>query len=836
MSAALTIALRELRGGLKGFRIFLLCLALGVGGIAAIGSLRAAIETGLRQDATTLLGGDADLLFSYRFADAQEQKWIDEHALASSTIIDMRSMVQLGDKRTLVQLKGVDAAYPLYGAVALSVDTPLPDLLAPRDGLAGMVAAQDLLDRLGLKPGDILKIGPRDYQLRAVLLAEPESTGFAFGPRVIVPLDALKDSGMLSTGTLFKTHYRLKFPPGADLGALQASAEAAMGDNGMSWSDARNGTPGIAKFVDRMGAFLVIVGLAGLAVGGIGVSAAVRSYLESKKPVIATLKTLGASSRMIFGIYLLQIGLLALLGIGIGLVLGGGAPLVLGPMFADRLPVPVVFALYPAPLLEAALYGILTALIFSIWPLARAVTIRAAGLFRDDADTTRHRPRWYFIVLEGALVASLITSAALFSGIPKLALWSAFGVALALGALYLAALATKALARRLARSRLTRGHPVLRLSLGAISAPGGEAGAVILSLGLGLSVLATVGQIDTNMRAAIDADIPAVAPAYLFIDIQPAQLQPFLDITKATDGVARTSTAPMMRAVVKAVNGVPAKQAFGDHWVARGDHALSFSPTLPEATTLTEGQWWPAGYSGAPQVSFSAKTGAELGLKLGDTLSLNILGRDMDATITSFRSVHFPDMQGNFLMVMNPAALAGAPHSTVATVYATKAAETPLVNAVGKALPNVTAIRVRNVIAQIGDMLKGISEATRWGAAASLLTGFVVLIGAAAAGERNRTYEAALLKTLGAGRARILASFALRAAILGAAAGIVAIAAGGLAGWAVMHFVMDSDFTFALTSALLIVSGGALASLLAGLAFAWRPLAARPAQVLRARE
>ena len=133
-------------------------------------------------------------------------------------------------------------------------------------------------------------------------------------------------------------------------------------------------------------------------------------------------------------------------------------------------------------------------------------------------------------------------------------------------------------------------------------------------------------------------------------------------------------------------------------------------------------------------------------------------------------------------------------------------------------------------------MVEGITAAVRYGALAALITGFLVLIGAAAAGERARTFEAAVLKTIGATRGRIVTSFALRAALLGLAAGVVALGAGILGGWAVQTFIMENDFRIIWGNALGIVGGGVLVSLLAGLAFAARPLAARPAQVLRARE
>jgi len=256
----------------------------------------------------------------------------------------------------------------------------------------------------------------------------------------------------------------------------------------------------------------------------------------------------------------------------------------------------------------------------------------------------------------------------------------------------------------------------------------------------------------------------------------------------------------------------------------------------PENATVTAGEWWPADYTGEPQISFAAEEAAEIGLKLGDTLTVNILGRDITAAITSFRQVDFSTAGMGFILSMNPAAVQGAPHTHIATVYADEAAEAAILRDLSRAYPNITAIRVRDAIGRVTEALQAIATATAWAAAATLITGFVVLIGAAAAGERARVYEAAVLKTLGATRARILLSFALRSALMGAAAGAVAIVAGGIAGWAVMTFVMDADYAFEPVSAIAIVLGGVLATLLAGLAFAWRPLAARPAQVLRAQD
>ena len=829
----LRLALRELRGGLAGFRVFLACLALGVAAIAAVGSVRAAIEAGLARDAAALLGGDAEIELAYRFADPDERAWMQANALAVSEIVDFRSLAATeAGERTLVQVKAVDDGYPLYGRLDLG-GIGLGAALAPVDGRPGLVAERLLVERLGLAPGDDVVLGTRTFRLAGTVGSIPDAGAgaLAFGPRVIVRLADLDGSGLLAEGSLFDSAYRLRLAPGADLAALQADAEARFADRGLQWRDRRDGAPGVGRFVDRLGDFLILLGLAGLAVGGIGVAAAVRAHVESRVATIATLRTLGATGGTVLAVYLTEIGLLAIAGVAIGLGLGAALPLLAAP-FAGRLPVPAAFGVNARPLAEAALYGLLAAFAFSLWPLARVRDIRPAALFRDEAAPGRPRPA--ALAATVLLAALLVAAALLLSGAPRLALAVAGGVAGALLVLALAARGLVALARRAAPA--ARGRPALRWALGALGGPARDTAPVVLALGLGLGVLAAVGQIDANLRGLVARDLPARAPAFFFVDIQNHQLEGFRARAAAVPGVGAIASAPMLRGVIIRIYGRPAREVAGEHWVLNGDRGVSYAAEPPPGTEVVEGAWWPADHAGPPLVSFAAEEGRELGLKLGDALTINVLGRDITATIASFRTVRFESMGIGFVMIVDPAALAGAPHTHIATIEATPEAEAPLVRAIAEASPNITAIAVRDGIARVATTLEGVATAARWAALATLSTGLLVLAGAAAAGERRRLHEAAVLKTLGASRARILASFALRAALTGAAAGLVAVAAGSLAGWAATVFVLDADFRLAPLNALAIVAGGALASLLAGLGFALRPLGTRPARVLRARE
>ncbi len=834
-SLAWLLARRELRGGLAGFRVLILCLALGVAAIAAVGMLRAAIEGGLADQGGVILGGDAQMNFTYRFASDAEKAWMTAHAVKTSEVVEFRSMAVAAEDRALTQVKAVDDLWPLVGSVGLD-QGDMRAAFAMKDSVPGAMMERVLADRLGLKVGDSFKLGLQVFRLGAVLVKEPDSAtaGLGFGPRTIVRTADLAKSGLIAPGTLYETNYRLALAAGADLDTLKAEAEAAFKDKGMRWSDRRHAAQGVEKFVERLGSFLILVGLAGLAVGGVGVASAVRVFMEARLATIATLKVLGAEGRLVLRVYLLQIMVIAGVGVILGLLLGAGAPLLAAPLIARALPFPAAFGIYPVPLAQAAFYGIVTGMLFALWPLAQAVRQGAASLYRGAA--ARVWPKAAHLAAMAALLALFVGGAVWFSGSALLALGTLGGVFAALLVLALAGFGLKYLARWLARRRFVDGRPGVRLALAAIGGPRSEALAVVLSLGLGLSVLAVVGQIDANFRASIARDLPAKAPSFFFIDLQDAELAPFLAGLRANPAVSKVENAAMLRGLLTMINGRKARDVVGDHWVVTGDRGITFADSPPPGTEVTAGAWWPKDYSGPAQVSFAETEAREMGLKLGDKLTLNILGRDIEATITSFRKVDFSGAGMGFVMLIDPAAVAGAPHTSIATVYAETGAEAAILRDTSKAYPNVTAISVKEAIGKVVEALGAIATATVIAASAVLVTGVVVLIGGAAAGVRARMQEAAILKVLGATRGRILASFALRSALMGAAAGMVAILAGAVGGWAVLRLVMELPYRFEPWSAAGIVLGGMLATLAAGVVFALGPISTRPAQVLRSAE
>ena len=838
---ALKIAQRELTAALKdrlhGFRILMLCLIFGVASIATIGSLRGAIEAGLNSNGRVFLGGDAEIELTYRRASPQENDWMAQQSLQKSEIIDFRSMAVARDnsKRILTQVKAVDAAYPLVGEIVLSNGMSLPEALAGQNDLPGAVVAPALLRRLQLNLGDIMQLGEQEFVVMATLEKEPDNFGnFALGPRSIVLAQDLEGSGLLSQGTIFSSKYRLILPNGADFDKAKAVFETDWATAGGKWKDARNASPGAARAIDRLSTFLVLIGLSGLVVGGIGVSAAVRAFVAKKTGNIAVLKTLGATPRQIFWIYSLQIIAYTVVAVILGVLLGAVSPFLARPFLPESLSTVAVISVYPAALLEAATYGALAAAIFSIWPLAQTEQIRPANLFRGG--TPQSWPAARYIMVLVILLGGALWGAVQFSGSIAMTMWLLGGISLALLFLALMAGLFQLILKRVVRSKSLDGRLALRTAVSAISSGTERAGPVVMGIGLGLAVLAAVGQIDGNLRNSMTKSLPDKAPSFFFLDIQSGQLDEFNQRLSDNTEVDRVETAPMLRGLVTQINGKPAAEVGGDHWVLRGDRGISYAAGMPENTSLIAGQWWADDYSGPAQISFSAEAAEEIGIGIGDSLTLNVLGRDITATITSLRDVDFSNASMGFVILLNAAALAGAPHSHIATVYASEVAEIAILDELGQAFPNVTGIQIREAVLMVSGIVSSIASAASIGAIATLITGFLILIGAASASSEQRAYETAVLKTLGATRREILVSFALRSSMIGALAASVALGAGLLGGWAVSNFVFESSFEVIWSNAALIILGGVGATLITGVLFALGPLSQSAAAELRHRD
>ena len=833
LPVAWRFALRELRGGLSGFRIFLACLALGVAALAAAGSTNEAVQRGLEADARVILGGDLEVELTYR-PPTPEQRAVMERFGRTSLTSELRTMARAGDDSTLVQMKGVDEAYPLYGAVELDPAMPLSEALAQRDGTWGIAVDPALLARLGIVVGDTIRLGDRTVEVRAALTVQPDRANrvFSFGPTVLLDNAAVEATGLIQPGTLIEYETRIATD---QVESLRATLERDFPDAGWQLRGLDRAAPGFERFLGNITLFLTLVGLTALLVGGIGVANAVKAFLDSRVTTIAALKCLGASSRRIFHIYLIQISLIAGLGIILGLVLGAGVPFLASGALQGLLPVEAKAALYLWPLVKAAGFGVLTALVFALWPLSRTRAIQAAALFRSVVAAPGGIPR-------GRDLASIIVLAGLLAGLtiataenPVLAAWFVVGSLASLALFRGAAALVKSLAAR--QSSASRGRPGLRLALANLHRPGAPTASVVLSLGLGLTVLVAVAQIEGNLSRTINENLPDQAPTFFFIDIQPAQVETFQATVAETDGARIVQMADMIRGNITHLKGEPVVLENIDpevRWTVRGDRGLSSAAEPPPNADIVAGRWWPADWDGTPQISLAENIAKGLNVGVGDTVTINILGRAITGEIANLRNVNWGSLSMNFSFLLSPNTLAGAPRTWIATVEADGPAADALERRMADRLPNVSALRVKDALDAVNQVIAAAGNAVRAVAAVTLLAGALVLAGAIAAGHRRRVYDSVVLKVLGATRRDVLRAFLVEYGILGAATGVIAVGIGSVVGWAVMTFVMrEVTWTWLPWVAAGTVLACVIITLGAGFAGTWRAMGVKAAPLLR---
>jgi putative ABC transport system permease protein len=832
---AARFARRELRGEIGGFRIFILCLALGVAVIAGVGSLGAALEAGLSSDSRALLGGDIEFMLVHRTASSAELAFLDA-AGAVSHVAQLRAMArtQDGRSRSLIELKAVDPAYPLYGTVGLTPAGALADALAERGGTWGAVVAPALLDRLGIKVGDSIRIGDATLGVRATLAHEPDGISglIEIGPRVMVAQGALRATGLLAPGVLINHRYRLKLKPGLSVAAVEAEARARFADAGWRIRDFGNAAPTLTALLDRLTVFMTLVGLASLAVGGVGIGNAVSAHLAQKTETIATLKCLGAPRRIVFATYLGEIFALAFVGIAAGLAVGAVAPYAVAPFLPASLPVAARVALYPVPLAEAAAFGVLAALAFSLWPLGAAAEIAPASLFRARAETLLARPPAWCIAAVAASALALCALAVATASERKTAAWAVLGVALSLAAFRLAAAALVWAARRAGRPRF----PALRLALANLHRPGAPTAGVVASLGLGLAVLVAVALVEGNIAEEVGVSLPQRAPSFFFIDIQPDQVASFDALLHSLPGVTEEGRVPALRGRIERINGVPVEEAHvapDARWALGSDRGLTYAATVPKGSRVVAGAWWPADYHGTPLLSFDADLARGMGLTLGDTLTVNVLGRELTARIANLREIDWTSLGINFAIVLSPGALDGAPQTDIATALTAPGNEAALERAVTDRFPNVSAISVRDALQSLARIIDAIGAAITAVAALALAAGGLVLAGAIAAGQQARIYDAVVLKVLGATRADMARAFVIEYGLLGLAAAILAAAIGTLAAWLLMTRIMEAPWRFLPGTVAATLAAATLFTIAAGFLGTWRALGAKAAPYLR---
>jgi putative ABC transport system permease protein len=835
---ALTIAARELAGGVRGFTIYLACIALGVFAIAAAGSVTEGFSRGLVSEARTLLGGDAMFTAAQRRANPEERAWMDARASVSE-LISLNVMGEVADLRRQVDVRAVDMRHPLIGADTVYGARDLDEALAFRDGRWGVAVTPSLLEEFNVRIGNEIQLGSITVIIRARLdgVADGIGTPGAFGPEATVRIAAMEEAGRLTAGQLFRSRYRLLLPAGETGDDIAKAAEEDWGASGLIYRGPEDAIDGLQRLLEMLNTFLSVIGIAALVAGGVGIAQASTAFLQSRIPSIATFKALGAQASTIRMAYLIQLGALALLGALIGVALGAAMPFVLALFVGDRIPLPTILQIYPWPLLQAVLLGLMAAAMFAFPPLGRARATRPAALLRtlgaeDQAKVPRFEMTASICAGLGLLALAVLTSATplitalllagasiawiFFLGLARLIRWSA---------------------RRLTGTR----KGFARLVLANLGGPGSLAPTVAPALGLGLALLVFVVTIQANILRQVNETAATNLPSLFVTQIPNAGTDAF-DTLMAEQGVdiddpETFRRVPFVIGRVVSLKGEPLDEdsvARSERWVVEGETQIPYIGRQPPEAELIEGEWWPEDYTGPLLVSVEADAARGLGVAIGDTIGFRVFGRNVQGTIVSFRKVDWGSFGANSAFILSPGTLEAAQPQHISIIRIDPEREPEIIRALGRDFPDVVVFQTRAALATAGRILGNISIAITAAASIVLLAGLLVLVGAFAAMARQRRSEAALLKTFGASRAQVLGLYSAEFAASGSVATMFGSVIGVAAAWPVVTGQFEAQWTMPWSAVFLVAGASILAAAIGGLLVGLVTLSHSPARVLRA--
>lgn len=789
-------AITDLRGALQAFRVVLLCLVLGVGAISSVQFISRSVLESIARDGRIILGADMIVRHLNVPAPQDMREWLREQGGILSETIETRVMLANADtdENTLVELKAIDEGYPLYGVFETDRGNDLQALLP-----GGIVLDEALRERLGVEVGDDVRMGDARFKVLAFIVNEPDRAGgarFGIAPRAVMAHVDFARTGLLDTGSMVGYDLRARFADGADIVQLRQALEARYEGAQFRVTDADNASPRLTEFIERLMLFLTLVGFSALLIGGIGIGNGTRAYLDSRVNTIAILKAVGAPVKFIERMYVFQIAIIALIGTFIGVVIGVVAPFLVVPHLGELLPFSVEPRLDFLGVVVPVFLGLLIVFAFTLWPLGQAVAAPALRLFRGGMPLYERvmpakRYRWGSVLL----MAGLALLAVGFAQDTEFALWFVCGAGFCLLTFWLIGKMIALLAGKIGRG----GAPVFKIALRNLSRVGNATAGTVVSLGLGLTVLISVTLIELNLREGIVRNLPEDAPSFFFLDIQGHQRAGFEDLLNEQPSVGKIVLSPNLRGRIVAVNGVPADEALVDEnerWLLQNDRGFTYVSELPAHSEILSGEWWPDDYAGEPLVSVVEDVVRGFGAKVGDEITVNIMGRDIRAKIANTRSVNWMNFTVNYAITFAPGTLEAAPHGYLATVVADKAHENQIQKAVGAAYPNVTMIRLSEAVEAAGSILGNMAKAVRATALVAVVTGILVLAGSLAASRKQRLYDTVVLKVLGVRGRVLLRGFLFEFGLLGVVTGGVSLLFGAMISWVVMKYLMGLGWHF----------------------------------------
>lgn len=786
----------EAAAGIFGLRLFIACTAVAAFMMGSVWMLGGGMSTAMERNSLAILGGDAAVTVVNRPLD--DDVVADLRGLPSATgisrVTELRSTARAGSESTVIELKAVDDAYPLYGAVATAPDMPWDRSLARQDGVYGAVVEETLLQRLAVSLGDRIRIGETSVEIRAVLISEPDrlsSGGFLVGPRVLIAEAALTDSGLLAPGALVDYRYRLRFADGdaaGRTGSLDA-VSSLMPETGWELETPADAADRARRAIDRTTTFLGLAGIVSLAIGLAGAWAAATVWIGRRARSISLYRLSGATPALVIALHGVLVAIAGAIGLGIGFGAAAAVSISAMDLIATRLHLPwaVSDLVRPGALAASALVvGLIGA---ATAALSAAANTRPAAAMRGGEVEPSPRPRDTLIGFVGVGAALAIAVASLPN--PGLAAAAALGLAAAAGVL---AAAGYGLARFVARST-PEGFVGLLIVQGLSRS--GAAAMKALTVGIGIAGVSATLSAQNSLDRSLKGEIPDKAPDIVLIDVQQDQVASLTERVTSDDALRGLQADPFMRMTLLRVNDVPVEEALlreDKRWVIEGDRSFSWSAGPTEAELLA-GEWWADGYDGAPVVAPEEDIAQAFDLKPGDTLTYSVLGRAFTSEVVAVRKEYHRTFRPEHLLLASAEPFRNAPHSWIMTFQGDSAAAIEQVlDDVNEMAPNVTAIDVRQIASQVTRVVDGAAYASLGIAGLLLFAGALTLTAVMIADVDARRREALTFTLLGASRREIALARLCEFLALGGIAALVGGAAGLLGGWWIAWEALHVDW------------------------------------------
>ena len=844
-----SLSIAEFRGAGGRFLFFVICLAIGVGAVMTVKSFSTLLEDAIQREAKSLLAADIALKSSWTYNN-KDLKFLKQTLPPESDflfITELHAMARFPDRKIsegkasslLVELKSVPVQpplYPLYGKVKT---TPpggnLPKLLSDR----GALVEANFLLKTGLKVGDTFQLGSITAKISGVIDGEPDriSLAFSIGPRVMVSNLTLKDAKLISPGSRVKNRTLIRLPGTSDLNEVAKTIRDGLSDKAIGLRTYKDMQSSLTSSVEHIGKFLGSVGVIALLMGGIGAAMIVRTFMTQKLDTIATINCIGGASRTIFKVYLFQSLMLGLLGSGLGVAAGYALQYLLPAKLSGLLNLVVKPEFNWAPAAQSFMLGIMITLLFTLWPLIRAVKTRPLRIFRHLEEDDE--------LGKGTRKERFIMGAAFSIGLFLVVLWQAgtlknagiFLSALVLSILvlrFLSMLILKAIRKLPPSKRMTR-----RYGIANLYRPNNQALSIITTLGLGIMLVLSVRLIQMDMINMLKSNTEIKPPNYFFIDIQKDQTEKFKTVLAQKIPEAESTLTPLVRSRIHSIDGKTMdkwqfKERHREEWFINREFVLTYMTDSPEKDNdLVAGKWWTKEEAMIPQVSLEEDAAARLGAKVGSMLIMDIQGIKVKAPVTSIRKVNWRNMRTNFYMIFSPGGLEGAPVTFVSSTYVPEDKELALQEAVVSALPNVTALSTRDIINTVETVVGKLLTLVDFMSAFTIMAGLFILSGAVASTKFRRVKESAILKTLGAKRRVVASILSYEYAALGTIAGLIGVALSVGFSWAIMEYVVEAQWHFRMEPMLLTLVLASALTLLTGLLSSLDVLTSKPIHTLR---